>query len=720
MLLGHQPHIRFAFGLHLHQPAGNPDRVVTEVCDRAYLPFLRALERHPRIPVALHFSGSILDRFAAQRPEILAIVRGLVARGQVEVVGGAYHEPILALIPEADRRDQIKALTDRLTELFGQRPRGMWLTERAWEPHLADVIGQAGLTWTVLDDEHLLAGGLRGPQRFGNWITEDAGTALRILPMHTDLRLLIPNAEPEDVIRYLRDHATPDGSRIAVFFDDASRFGAWADTHGRLYEEGWLDRFFGMLADQQDWIRLDTPTGHLDSLSPWGQVYIPAMSYREMAGWSLPPELEPAHARALAALGPDLAPFLGGGFIRRFLARYPEANMLHKRMLDISRRLEAERRRPERADDPRLAVAREALWRGQANEPLWHGVFGGLYLSNLRDAGWRALIEADRLVDDLRHGDTSFIEADAMDLDRDGRDEAIIRTRDLTAVVSWQGGALIELDFKPWARNVLDTLTRHPEAYHAPLVQASARDAAAEANGTGHHAAQGLLLVKEGPSGLMARDWHRRAAFMDHLLHPDSTLDQWAEATYGEQGDFVLEPYELTTQPTDHGMTLSTERQGHVWVGQDFRPLIIRKVYRFRPEGTGLELEVTLENPGDRPMALWYGNSSTLALVPGADAGQAWRARDTTLEVSRRGDLSRSAQLLLTDPRSGRRLAWDWSAPAQVWVTPIETRSQGSQGIERLFQGCAFLAHWQVQIEPGERWSVSGRMEVPDTETLLL
>lgn len=709
MLLGHQPNIRFAFGLHLHQPVGNSDEVATRVCDQAYLPFLRVLERHPAIQVALHFSGSILDRFAAHRPELLAIVRGLVARGQVEVIGGAYHEPILALIPDQDRRDQVSALSDRLQELFGKRPTGLWLTERAWEPHLADAIGRTGLGWTVLDDEHLQAGGLRGPQRFGNWITEDGGTALRILPMHTDLRLLIPNAEPEEVLRYLHDHATPDGSRIAVFFDDASRFGAWPGTHQRLYTEGWLDRFFTLLQENASWVRCDTPSAHLAALAPWGQVYIPAMSYREMAGWSLPPELEPAHARAVSALGPELAPFLGGGFIRRFLARYPEANFLHKRMLDVSRRLGEVRDTLADKTDARLAEAREALWRGQANEPLWHGVFGGLYLANLRDAGWRALIEADRLIDDMRHGEAPFVEAQSQDLDRDGREETLVRTRDVTAVVTWQGGALLELDIKSWARNVLDTLTRHPEAYHAPLVMASARHAAHEANGTGQRAAQELVMIKEAARPAMARDWHRRASCLDHLLHPDSTREQWAEATYGEQGDFVLEPYRLSTRTDASGLVVAAERDGHVWVGQDFRPLIIRKSFCFTEEGRGFTVTITLENPGDTPLDLWYGTSSTVAIVPGADPGHTWTVGGASGPVADSHQAQDATGIRFADDQSGRALALEWSEPGTVWTTPVETRSQGAEGIERLFQGCAVLTHWQVRLEPGRPWTVSVR-----------
>ena len=707
MLLGHQPRIRLSFGLHMHQPVGNSDEVATEVCDLAYLPFLRVLERHPGIRVAVHFSGSILDRFALYRPEILAVVRGLVARGQIEVVGGAYHEPILALIPESDRLDQIRALSDRLEEVFGQRPRGLWLTERAWEPHLPSAVAAAGLAWTALDDEHLQGAGLRGPQRFGTWLTEDSGAAIRILPMHTDLRLLIPNAEPEEVVAWLRDQATPDGERLAVFFDDASRFGAWPGTHAHLYEDGWLDRFFTLLETQASWIDLDLPSAHLGRLSPWGRAYIPSMGYREMASWTLPPELEPGFSRAEALLPPDLRPFLGGGFIRRFLARYPEANHLHKRMLSASRRLaEATGARPigELPDRDLVEKARHALWRSQANEPLWHGIFGGLYLANLRDAGYRALIETDELVDMMFHGDRPFSEARIADLDLDGRPEADVRTRDMAGVVSWQGGSLVEWDIRAWKRNILDTMARHPEAYHAPLVKAEARTAA-HAHG-GRRGAQDLVLAHEASSGPMPRDWHRRSACLDHLLHPDTTPEQWADASWGEQGDFVVEPFDLTLEESKEATTVIARREGHVWVGQAFRPLTITKRYLWPREGSRLEILHELHNPGTETLDLWFGNSSTLSVVPGAGPEHEWLPDGTPLPVAQDGTAGPLDRITVQDSRTGRRLTLAFSEAASLWFHPVETRSQGERGLERLFQGAAILAHWRVSLAPGTSWTL--------------
>ena len=48
------PRISLALAIHNHQPVGNFGWVFAEVYDRAYLPMLEALERHPRVRLSLH------------------------------------------------------------------------------------------------------------------------------------------------------------------------------------------------------------------------------------------------------------------------------------------------------------------------------------------------------------------------------------------------------------------------------------------------------------------------------------------------------------------------------------------------------------------------------------------------------------------------------------------------------------------------------------------
>src|SRR5262245_38107086 len=75
------------------------------------------------------------------------------------------------------------------------------------------------------------------------------------------------------------------------------------------------------------------------------------------------------------------APFFRGGFWRNFLAKYPEVNQMHKKMLFVSRRLEKLRNK-QKGQRKELKEAENLLFKGQCNCPYWHGVFGGAYLTH--------------------------------------------------------------------------------------------------------------------------------------------------------------------------------------------------------------------------------------------------------------------------------------------------------------------------------------------------
>ncbi len=88
--------------------------MIAENCETAYLPMLEALDRHPGVHLSLHYTGPLLEWFAAERPDMLDRLRALVARGQIEILGGGYYEPVLASLPERDRIGQLVRMGDEL------------------------------------------------------------------------------------------------------------------------------------------------------------------------------------------------------------------------------------------------------------------------------------------------------------------------------------------------------------------------------------------------------------------------------------------------------------------------------------------------------------------------------------------------------------------------------------------------------------------------------
>ena len=196
--------LNFALVIHAHQPLGNFDEVIEEAYQLAYLPFAEMLEKHPSIALSLHYSGSLLEWIERHHPEYFTLLHKLVDRGQAELLGGGYYEPILVSIPDADKRAQLEKMSAYLVGRFGARPRGMWLTERVWEPSLPEALAGAGFEFTLTDDTHFLQAGLEPTQLYGDYLTEANGAPLRVIPGLKDLRYLIPFGLVSETIEYCR------------------------------------------------------------------------------------------------------------------------------------------------------------------------------------------------------------------------------------------------------------------------------------------------------------------------------------------------------------------------------------------------------------------------------------------------------------------------------------------------------------------------------------
>ena len=95
--------LRFLLAVHNHQPVGNFESVFARGFEVCYRPFLRAVRTRPSFRFAAHYSGPLLEYMRRRERECWDILTELVRRGQIELLGGGFYEPILAVIPERDR-----------------------------------------------------------------------------------------------------------------------------------------------------------------------------------------------------------------------------------------------------------------------------------------------------------------------------------------------------------------------------------------------------------------------------------------------------------------------------------------------------------------------------------------------------------------------------------------------------------------------------------------
>ncbi len=701
--------VRLILALHNHQPVGNFDGVFEDAYRASYLPFLEVLEGYSEIPFALHTSGPLLEWLVERHPGYVARLRRLVESGRLEILGGGFFEPILTMVPHRDRVGQIRAFTGYLDEVFGARVRGMWIAERVWEQSLVSSIVEAGIEYTILDDYHFLRAGCAEDDVFGYFLTEDDGHLLKVFPGSERLRYTIPFQEPHATYEFLRRLAERRPGATVVFADDGEKFGAWPKTFDHVYTRRWLNHFCDMLVANRDWLETTTLGRAADASLPLGKIYLADGSYREMTEWALPPESLGAYQRGVRRLAGladagDLERFFRpGGSWRNFKARYAECDEMYTRMLDVSRRLAA----AEGADPDYLEVARQELYRGQCNCPYWHGSFGGLYLPHLRNAIYRSLIAAENALDEAQGRSGPRVALEVADFNLDARQEVRLANDRLIALVRpAQGGQIYELDVRHCTTNVLATLDRRPEAYHATIREAAARLAAGQEPRVSLGANEPVTFKQDGLDRLLIYDRHPRKALVDHIYPVDLTLDDLIAGREVECGDFAAGTYLARVQREARRVAVILERPGRAGDGT----IRIRKTIELKAGSPELAVSYLLEDL-PRAACLVFAVEINLAAM----AGHAPDRYYADLSGSRLGllddrlDLPHSSGLTLTDEWLDLAVSLSWSQAAGLWCFPIETVSQSEGGFEGVYQSSAVIPHWHVTADEHGRWEVSIR-----------
>jgi alpha-amylase len=694
--------------IHNHQPVGNFDHVVEEAYERSYRPFLEVLERRPELRIGLHNSGCLWEWLEHHHPDYGDRVGRLVERGQVELLGGGFYEPILPLLPARDRRGQLERMGRFLEGRFGVRPKGIWLAERVWEPHLAGDLALEGIEYLCLDDTQFIQMGLRDEELKGSYRTEDSGLAVTLYPIQMLLRYQIPFAPPETVIETLRASADEQEGTMRLFGDDGEKFGVWPGTYHLCYEEHWIDRFLDHALREEGWLTLTLPGEHLRRHGPRGRVYLPPGSYREMTEWALPLEArmlyeETQHALIEQGRGEAERVLLRGGFFRNFLSRYSESNRMNKRVQRAHARLDAAKGIPRK----KVAEIRDHLWRAQCNCAYWHGIFGGLYLPHLREGIYRELLQGEAQFERSVHGTGSWVEASREDFDLDGVEEVILTSDKLALILSpLSGGGLIAIDDRANARNLVNPLTRRREAYHAQI----GRDAPS-GDGAVRTIHDLVLSKEEHLERFLIYDRWERVALVDRFFRAAPGPLDLVDGGRTERGDFAGARYRIEEVIRDASVGARLAREGRL-DGDDRRRVSVEKKILLAPGVDGFDVEYRLRSLGSEPLSFHFGVEWLINMLAGRAPDRfvlidGRRPDDPALAAA--GDHPGARRISLVDAWLGERVDIEASG-ADGWVrNALETVSLSESGAERIYQGTIAMPHWRRTLAPGEEVSLSMR-----------
>ncbi len=696
--------IRFILALHNHQPIGNFGHVFEQAYQDSYLPFLDVFEAYPKIKLTLHTSGSLAEWLFEEHPEYLERVGKLVRQGRIEVVGGPFFEPILAMLPSRDRVGQIEMYSDWLKRKVGADIAGLWIPERVWEQSYVRDLVDAGMRYTILDDTHFRNAGIRESELTRHYLTEDDGRTINVFPGSEKLRYLIPFGKIEETIQYLAEISETDSQAVVVHGDDGEKFGSWPETFKHVYEDQWLHRFFDALSENADWIQTTTPSEAIASVSPLGKIYIPDGSYREMTEWVMQPERQQELETLRLDMEhdvrwPKIKQFLRGGFWRNFKVRYPESDEMYCRMMSVSARLQ--KSIDEGWSGADIDLAKESLYRSQCNCGYWHGAFGGIYLPHLRNAVYHELIKSDNLLDIAteRHG--TWVESQSADFNFDGKNEVRLTNDKLHLLVAPHlGGTLYEMDVKSIAHNLLATFSRRPEAYHQKVINRQ---------GASQNALDRIVFKQEGLDRRVQYDWYPRKSLVDLFYDYDTDIDAVRQGRVGQHGTFVQSEYDAVIRKKQGRMQILLSREATAYG----RPIRIDKAVTLSEGSNVVEIAYRLENlPKD--YRFHFAVEMNFAGMPGGAEDRYFHGSNG-LRFGHLGsclDLTGGDELGLYDDWLGLDVNLRTNRPTDFYAFPIETVSQSEGGFELVHQSVAVQPHWRFVADETGVWTVEMSLEL--------
>lgn len=568
----------FLFGIHCHQPTDNFDHVVHDAIIKSYRPFFEVACRFETFRFSVHFSGWLLEYIQEHDNELFRLMQQMAMYDQMEFLSGGFYEPILSAIPSQDRIDQVIKLNNFIEIYFNQTPRGLWLTERVWDSSIITDMKICGIEYVIVDDYHFSSSGFDEKELHGYYLSENAGEVIGIFPINKKLRYLIPFREVDEAIDYLLGLDTME-DKCAVLFDDGEKFGVWPKTYEWVYESGWLEQFLRALSAHPS-IRPTTYSDYFDTHHALGLAYLPPTSYYEMGEWSLKAHdaiLMERMRRALNDFGQEeQTKFLKGSIWKNFLIKYYESNHIHKRILELSA---LRNKINEDAYD-------EWLFKAQTNDVLWHGIFGGLYLPNLRDNVYRFIVQAEN----IRYGKLSpRLEINDFNMDSYS-DLKFVCNRFIALFDSRLGAQMSEFSLRDVCFNLQNTLRRYEESYHDKILHPDSRARSEHSEGidTIHTLTpQNIEIFSEK----LAVDWYAKNSFIDHITDITFDAQQFEQCCFKEYGDFANQPFSLL-QVGDLGVTF--KRTGGIYMDSVKYDCVLSKTYDFSDQG--IEFKILLHS----------------------------------------------------------------------------------------------------------------------------
>lgn len=617
-----------------------------------YKPLIKYLYSHPSFPLSFAFTGPQIQYFKKRKNELITILRELVDRKQVEILGGGYNDPLLPLLNSIDRNGQIDLLTSEIRQTFGKRPRGMTLFQDCWDSSLVNNIHTCGIEYVILS-------GSLVPESKRTYLPifmSDLGKNVDIFPYYNDLT---PNEEmlAEEFVYNIEKAVLKVEKKDTHIQLDADRIVAISLTPqqaAKLNDSKWFELLGKYIDDNKDGrVKLTT----LNAFRTSG-IKMKITSY-------IPVGISEEVSKIISQSGSDNKSRFPST-IYDFMYAYPSSQKLYNRMLYTSLLVNQYK-----TDKMRKKTAREKLWQAQNGMTILSTSKEPIENSLYRQLAYKYLTEAEKML----RGDGKFKESvTCFDYDNDGIDEYVCRMEQYFAYISLAGGSVPELDIIKDSYNYADNLKRR--------------------------------FVFDGYD-----DDYDRGLFIDHLF-TDSQLELYIRGEPAGDGVFSRIQYsQLKYSQQHHEVQLCAHA---VWkpTGQ---AVYLRKKYVINSTGMYVQYIIRNDSnkPLKAKFAVesnicdisFLNDKKSSFSLETVDNGEVINldAISSTQDLNKKGKLKNVQIVRLSDKPNGISFVFEPNEKCCFCMNPLKFNRPGfnSDKIEPVNLTYASSLFWDIDIEPG-------------------
>lgn len=409
--------------------------------ENVYKPAAKFLYSHPEFRMSFAFNGVQIDFLQKEYPEFIEILRELISRRQIEILGGGYYDPAFPLLFPMDRTGQIEFLTSTLRSVTGKRPRGITLCASIWDYSLVSCFYNCGMDYVLLDDSLIPD----EKQKFVPLIMSDKGKTISILPLYQEFKPEIQD-DPRDYLNLISKKIAKSSKNSPKPLKECVKGLNIQFTHEEfqsLLRSGYLEKLYREISEKKDFFDFATPITLVKEAKLRIPVYIASGMSREVGQWGI----EPYRAVKADRHYPVS--------IYDFFQIYPQSRALYDRMLYVSMLVNQSH-----GDKLRKTSAREKLWEAQNGDGFICTSKGAFVSATYRQQAYKKLTEAEKIARQCGEFKETFV---SYDYTGDGLNEYICRLNKYFAVISLGGGAIRELDVLQNSGNFADNLNRVKE-----------------------------------------------------------------------------------------------------------------------------------------------------------------------------------------------------------------------------------------------------------------